>query len=281
MGNVIHNSWSKTLGNIKHDINNIVKSLDNEKNKLSSYNLTQLFNLDRAKIDSSVIQQIRSLTKELNSLAKEAVKTNSDSAWEEITTKIDSLSQVLTRFGTYRDKEPFKEFTGITDYFQNKKIFVGDKSEVLSNTGMNIRKLNDQFRSLGITFVNTSKNATNLDTVWSELCSISPNLQQFSSFGDQINAIVEHLKIAKDVLKSDRYLQPLNGNEVPSELIRWVTNIEELAKRTSILREEYSELEKINKTASTSAANTVIQNEENKQQAYRETAQEQKQIAKR
>lgn len=277
--NEIHSSWSKTLSGMKHDINSIVKSLDNEKNKLSSYNLTKLFNLDRGKIDGSVIQQVRSLTKELNSLAKEAVKTSSDSAWEGITTKINSLSQVLTRFGSSRDLAPFKESLDILNYFQNKKIFAGNKAEVLSNTGMNVKELNNQFRNLGITFTTVSGNATKLDTVWSELCNISPNLQQFSSFGDQINAVVEHLKTAKEVLQSDRYLQPLNGNEVSSELVRWMTNIEGLAKRASILKEEYSELEKTAKTSSASSADTVVQNEEKKQQAYRETTQIQKQIA--
>ena len=192
--NGIHSSWSKTLSGIKYDINNIVKSLDNENNKLNSYNLTKLFNLDREKIDSSVIQQVRSLTKELNSLGKEAIKTNSDSAWEGITTKINSLSQVLTRFGSSRDLASFKESLDILNYFQNKKIFAGNKAEVLSNTGMNVKELNNQFRNLGITFTTVSGNATKLDTVWSELCNISPNLQQFSSFGDQINAVVEHLK---------------------------------------------------------------------------------------
>ena len=48
--NGIHSSWSKTLNGMKHDINSIIKSLDNEKNKLSSYSLTKLFNVDQEKL---------------------------------------------------------------------------------------------------------------------------------------------------------------------------------------------------------------------------------------
>ena len=101
-------------------IESIIKGFDNQ--KLNSYDLSKMFNLNRADIDASVIQNVRNLTNELNALAKEALKTNSDSSWEGIVNKISSLSKVLSQFGSSRDLSAFKESLDVLDYFQNKKI---------------------------------------------------------------------------------------------------------------------------------------------------------------
>lgn len=134
IGTNINNEVNAKLNGIKQLIDDITKEFNSQ--SLNSYDLLKIFNLNQATIDSSVIQQVRDLTKELNVLSKEALKTNSDSSWEGIANKINSLSIVLDKFGKNRDLSPFKESLDILDYFQNKKIFIGDKSEVLQNTGM-------------------------------------------------------------------------------------------------------------------------------------------------
>ena len=264
-----------TLGSIRNNIYNVIKQFNS--NKLSFPELSKAFNLNRADIDSSVLQQVRDLTKEINALSKEVMKTGSDSSWESITNKINSLYSVLNQFGKTRDLTPFKESLDILKQFEGKKIFVNSKSELFQNTGMSIRELNNQFRGLNglnALFTTTKKNAVDLDTVWSELCNTSPNLEKFTSFGDQINAIVEHLKIAKQALHSDGSLQPIQGNDVSKMLIGYMDSLAEASNKLNLLREQETEL----KQSAISTADTVVQNEGRKQQAYKQTADIQQQI---
>ncbi len=277
LGYSLNKNLTSSLNSVKQNIDNVIKGFSNQ--KLNSYDLSKMFNLNRVNIDNSVIQQVRSLTNELNSLAKEALKTNSDSSWEGIVNKISSLSQVLNKFGAGRDLTSFKESLDVLDYFQNKKIFIGNKSEALSNAGMNVKELNNQFRNLGVTFTTVSEGSTKLDTVWTELFNISPNLQNFNTFGDQINAIVEHLKIAKEAMYGDSNLQPLSGKEVNKVLLDWLSNLENASKKLTVFREEQTEIEQQIAQASTSATNTIIQNEEKKQQVIRQTANIQRKIS--
>lgn len=91
IGDSLTKRLQSSLNAVKQNIESTIKGFSNQ--KLNSYDLTKIFNLNRADIDASVIQQVRSLTNELNSLAKEALKTNSDSSWEGIVNKISSLSK--------------------------------------------------------------------------------------------------------------------------------------------------------------------------------------------
>lgn len=182
IGSSINKGLMSTLGSIRNSIYNVIKQFNS--NKLSFPELSKAFNLNRADIDSSVLQQVRDLTKEINALSKEVMKTGSDSSWESITNKINSLYSVLNQFGKTRDLTPFKESLDILKQFEGKKIFVNSKSELFQNTGMSIRELNNQFRGLNglnALFTTTKKNAVDLDTVWSELCNTSPNLEKFTS----------------------------------------------------------------------------------------------------
>lgn len=278
IGDGLDKSLSSSLNTVKQNIANILNGIG--KQRLNSYDLSKLFNLNRTGIDSSVVQQVRNLTNELNMLAKEALKTNSNSSWEGIINKIGSLSSVLNQFGKSRDLSSFKESLDILNYFQGKKIFIDNKSELLQNTGMGVRELNNQFRNLGVTFTTVSKNATHLDTIWSELFHVSPGLEQFTTFGDQISTLVNHLKTAKEAMYGEGGLQPLNGQEVTNVLLDWLGSLENASKKLSVLRSEQSEIEQQIAQSSTSSSNTVIQNEERKQQAYRQTADAQKQIAR-
>ncbi len=272
IGSSINKGLMSTLGGIRNSIYNVIKQFNS--NKLSFPELSKAFNLNRADIDSSVLQQVRDLTKEINALSKEVMKTGSDSSWESITNKINSLYSVLNQFGKTRDLTPFKESLDILKQFEGKKIFVNSESELFQNTGMKIRELNNQFRSLNVTFTTSKKNAVDLDTVWSELCNTSPNLEKFISFGDQINAIVEHLKVAKQALHSDSSLQPIQGNEVSKMLLGYMDRLAEASNKLGLLREQETEL----KQNVVSTADTVVQNEGRKQQAYKQTADIQQQI---
>lgn len=272
IGSSINKGLMASLGGIRNSIYNVIKQFNS--NKLSFPELSKAFNLNRADIDSSVLQQVRDLTKEINALSKEVMKTGSDSSWESIADKINNLYSVLNQFGMTRDLTPFKESLDILKQFEGKKIFVNDKSELFQNTGMSIRELNNQFRNLNVTFTTSKKNAVDLDTVWSELCNTSPNLEKFISFGDQINAIVEHLKIAKQALHSDSSLQPIQGNDVSKMLIGYMDRLAEASNKLGLLREQETEL----KQNAVSTTDAIIQNEERKQQAYKQTAGIQQQI---
>lgn len=212
IGAAINDGLSSSLNAVRQSIDNVFKDFNNK--RLNSYDLSKIFNMNRADIDSSVLKQVRNLTNEINTLSKEVLKSNSDSSWESIVNKINSLYDVLNQFGKSRDLTPFKESLDILKQFEGKKIFVNNKSEVLQNTGMSVRELNNQFRSLNVTFTTSKKNAIDLDTIWSELFNISPNLEKYTTFGDQIHSIVEHLKIAKEALYGTGNLQPLGGREV-------------------------------------------------------------------
>lgn len=275
IGSGINKGLMASLGGIRNSIYNVIKEFNNK--KISFSDLAKTFNLNRADIDSSVLEQVRGLTKEINALSKEVMKTGSDSSWGSITNKINSLYSVLNQFGKTRDLTPFKESLDILKQFEGKKIFVNSKSELFQNTGMSIRELNNQFRGLNglnALFTTTKKNAVDLDTVWSELCNTSPNLEKFITFGDQINAIVEHLKVAKQALHSDGSLQPMQGNEVSKVLIGYMDRLAEASNKLNLLREQETEI----KQNAASTADTVVQNEGRKQQAYEQTADIQQQI---
>lgn len=277
IGEGIDRGLSASLNSIKQSISNVMKEFSG--NRLKSYDLSKMFNLNRAGIDSSVLKQVRDLTNEVNSLSMEVLKTGSDASWDGIIQKINSLSKVLNQFGKNRDLSSFKESLDVLDYFQGKKIFVGNKTEALQNTGMSVKELNNQFRNLGVTLTTVSNGSTKLDTIWTELFNISPGLQQFETFGDQLNAIVSHFKTAKEAMYGHGNLQPLNGNEVSGALAEWMGKLDEAAKKMAVLKAEEAEIEQQIARQSSSAAENVVNNEKKKQEAYQQTANAQKQTA--
>lgn len=278
MGEGIDKGLSSNLYHIKQTIANIVKEFDSK--KLSSTGLSKMFNLNRAGMDSSVTKQVHGLTKEINALSMEVLKTGSDNSWNSIADKLNELRSVLLKFGQTRDLSSFKESLDILDRFQGKKIFAGNKAEVLQNTGMSVRELNSQFKNLGVTFTTVSDKAIKLDTIWDELFRISPGLEKFTAFGDQISALIGHLRIAKEAMYGNDSLQPINENEVSAVLSGYVASLENAAKKLAVLGQEEKELNQMAADGSASAADAVIRNESRKQKAYKQTADIQKQAAK-
>lgn len=270
LGNSINQSLQANLNHVKQDIQNIFSSFSVQ--KLNNADIFKNFNLNRAKIDPSVTKDVQSLTAEINKLAREALKTNSDSAWEGITQKISNLSDVLNKFGATRDLSGFKEQMDLLDYFQGKKIFVGDKAEAIQNTGMSIRELNNQFRNLGVTFTTVENGSTKLDEIWSELFNIKPSFQGIDSFGDQINAVVNELKIAKEAMYGDSNLMPAQRTGATTTYLNaWLEMLEKLSQRIEILKTEQANLQNQMAQASNNATNAVVANQQKQQQAYQQT----------
>lgn len=270
LGNSINQSLQANLNHVKQDIQNIFSSFSVQ--KLNNADIFKNFNLNRAKIDPSVTKDVQSLTAEINKLAREALKTNSDSAWEGITQKISNLSDVLNKFGATRDLSGFKEQMDLLDYFQGKKIFVGDKAEAIQNTGMSIRELNNQFRNLGVTFTTVENGSTKLDEIWSELFNIKPSFQGIDSFGGQINAVVNELKIAKEAMYGDSNLMPAQRTGATTTYLNaWLEMLEKLSQRIEILKTEQANLQNQMAQASNNATNAVVANQQKQQQAYQQT----------
>lgn len=270
LGNSINQSLQANLNHVKQDIHNIFSSFSVQ--KLNNADIFKNFNLNRAKIDPSVTKDVQSLTAEINKLAREALKTNSDSAWEGITQKISNLSDVLNKFGATRDLSGFKEQMDLLDYFQGKKIFVGDKAEAIQSTGLSIRELNNQFRNLGVTFTTVENGSTKLDQIWSELFNIKPNFQGINSFGDQINAVVNELKIAKEAMYGDSNLMPAQRTGATTTYLNtWLEMLEKLSQRLEILKTEQTNLQNQMAQASNNATNAIVANQQKQQQAYQQT----------
>lgn len=277
IGEGVNHGLSASLDNVRQNMSNIMKEFSG--NRLNSYDLSKTFNLNRTGIDSSVLKQVRDLTNEINALSMEVVKTGSDASWDSVIQKIGALSGVLNKFGKNRDLSSFRESLDVLNYFQGKKIFAGNKSEVLQNTGMSVKELNNQFRNLGVTLTTVSNGSTKLDTIWTELFNISPGLQQFETFGDQLNAVVSHFKIAKEAMYGHGNLQPLNGSEVSGALAGWMGKLEEASKKMGILKAEEAEIEQQIASQSSNSAENVVKNEKKKQDAYKQTAETQKQAS--
>lgn len=138
---------------------------------------------------------------------------------------------------------------------------------------MSIRELNTQFRNLGVTFTSVSENSTKLDQIWSELFNINPSLQNFTTFGDEINAIVNELKVAKEALYGDSNLRPVDSGEVVKYLNSWQESLSQLSSKIETLKTEQLDLESQIAQASNSTTNTIVDNQQKQQQAYQQTAQ--------
>jgi len=270
LGNNIDKGLQSSLYDVKQNISNTLKELDS--NKLSTVDLSKMFNLNRANLDTSVKNKVKGITKELNSLAKEVVTTGTDASWEKLLNNLLSLNKVLNTSGMSRDLASFKESLDILDYFQNKKIFVGKKSDALDNTGLSVRELNNQFRNLGVTFTTVSEGSTKLDSIWSELFNFSPNLRDITAYGDQLNAVVEHLKIAKDAKFGATNLMPVNSQDVSKVLVDWFGNIEKLQRKMEGFQQDQAEIEERILQQSNNSKEAVINNENEKQKAYENTA---------
>lgn len=148
----------------------------------------------------------------------------------------------------------------------------GKEMKGIQNTGMSIRELNNQFRNLGVTFTTVENGSTKLDEIWSELFNIKPSFQGIDSFGGQINAVVNELKIAKEAMYGDSNLMPAQRTGATTTYLNaWLEMLEKLSQRVEILKTEQANLQNQMAQASNNATNAVVANQQKQQQAYQQT----------
>jgi len=159
IGDALNQSVSSSVNNIKKNITDTLKEITS----LNANDIIKKLNLNRASIGDDVVGQVRLLVSEVNNLGREAAKTNSDSAWEQLISKCSELGKVLDAFGKTRSFPGIEEVKRFADYFNGKTISVGYKSSGLSGTDLSAGKLNRELKDLGVQFSATKQEAISLD----------------------------------------------------------------------------------------------------------------------
>ena len=273
-GQGFSSSLQSSLNAVKRDIASALDTFDSK--KLKSQDLRNQFGLNLPNVDSSVTDNIRKATNELRKFEKEIFNADSaeatTSAWGKVADKIREIQDIISANGKSRiDNGIYQSSKEIADYFSGKTIFTGSKSDVLASTGMTIQELRQQFKGLNVSFKETEKGATQLDSVWEELFKFDPSLQGIDNYSDQLAKIVEHLKVAQS-LKGQKGFQELDVSELNNCLNDYMDALENTSRKIQVYRSEQTELEQQIAQQSTSAADTIAQNEQRKQQAYQKTA---------
>lgn len=282
MGKGLESSLQSSLNSIKKNISNTIASFGDS--KMRTVDIADKFGLNRNDSKSiSGLESVRSIIKEISGYEKEILNPKSsssaDQAWQKINESARQLKEVLMETGRSKvDKSLYSESLGIADYFQGEKIFAGSsKDEIFANTGRSIQELNREFKSLGVTFTTSMKDATQLDTVWDELFSISPGLKDVSNYYDQLNQVVNLLKTAKDVKFGEKGFTDINEREVNDYILDYVQSLDNADRRLQVYRTEQVGIEQAIAEQAKEAADSVVQNEERKQQAYQDSANASKQ----
>ena len=283
VGTNIANSIKASIEANKASIESVISDLN--KNALGG--LVTKFNLGQKGVDPKLSQDVNRLTKELNELAEQAVRTNADSSWESLVNKMSELHNILTSTGKVRvDLSAFEEVTKVADYFKgmNIKIPVESVKEVLSalNTSgiemlgkkgsiENLKDLNQQLVQLGITF---SKGKGNLNADWEETYTQLGRMDWASETNDvdQYVRVINELLVARDKLYGSGTLQPASREDVSKVLFDWMAQVEDASKKVNVLSDEQAQLQNQLAQQSTTSSNDVVKNEQRKQQEYEETA---------
>lgn len=284
IGQQIQQGVKSGVDNSKRQLQDLLQSFENV--KLSGLNTK--FNLTGKGIDANVSKQVNQITKELNALSQQIITTNSDDAWSQFINKINILTDIVTKFGSVKaDLSQFESLKSIVDYFSGTKIFVPSdiKSDFLSNAGFdNLKQINDALRGLEISFTNFKEKGIELNSVWEEFVSTSNrhDLGSITNQSDQMSKLVDELLAAKSKLYGDESWIPISesgdNSSIKQILLNYIDAVEQLAEKSKNLRDEQAQTEQQIANVSTATANTIVQNEEKKQQAYQTTAQAHKQI---
>lgn len=265
IGDGIQKSVEESLQKTKKLISDTFKSLP----KLNASDLISKFNLNSKDVDSGIVTKVRELTKELNSLASEAVKANSDSAWEGLIKNIVELGDTLNQFGKVRvDTSQYENILKLADELKKSKIYVDPsiKNDVLAGANVSsLKELNNELISMGVSFTTVSKGAKNLDSVWEEFINTTnrSDLSNITNSADKVTAVVNELRNAKKVLYGDKAYQSAEGYGT-EEMLTWVNSIEQASKKMSVYQNEQAKLEK-------QLAEIVVQSEKQKQNAIEQT----------
>lgn len=274
IGNAVRQGASSILKSIKRDIANEIKEIPT----LDASVLIKNNHLNRADVGTDVIEKIKQYVSEINKLGVEVAKTNNDSAWEQLYDKCNNLGRVLDKYSKTRSYPGIEEIERFVGYFKGMTIDVGYKNSGLSGTDFNIKKLESALKGLGIKFSATKQEAIALDTVWEEMCNTTGRMDLFNitNAQDQLQIIIKELLKAKSILHGEKGLVP--NPSAHSDVSDYMSKIERSRDNILNLKNEEASLMQKEAQESTASANTVVQNEERKQQAIRNTAKIQQQL---
>lgn len=275
IGNAINESVSSSIRGIKKNIADTLKGISS----LNANDIIKNLNLNRASVGNDVVGQVRLLVSEVNNLGREAAKTNSDRAWEQLISKCTELGKVLDTFGKTRSFPGMEEVKKFADYFNGKTISVGYKSSGLFGTDFNTRQLNSELKDLGVQFSATKQEAISLDTVWEEMCNTTGrmDLLNVTTSQDQLQTIISELQKAQSIINGEQGLVP--HPNAHGDVTKYITDVERARDTVINLQNEMSTLMQKESQESTTSADQVVKNENRKQQAIQQTANVQKQIA--
>ena len=274
IGNTINESVLSSIRDIKKNISDTLKGISS----LNANDIIKNLNLNRASVGNDVVGQVRLLVSEVNNLGREAAKTNSDSAWEQLISKCSELGKALDTFGKTRSFPGMDEIKKFADYFNGKTISVGYKSSGLSGTDLSTGKLNRELKDLGVQFSATKQEAVSLDTIWEEMCNTTGrmDLLNITTAQDQLQTIISELQKAQSILNGEQGLIP--HPDARGDISKYMVDVERARDTVINLQNEMSTLMQKESQVSTTSADKVVQNENRKQQAIQQTANVQRQL---
>ena len=274
IGDAVNKGISSSIKDIKNEISNTVKSIP----RLNAANIIKEMNLNRGSVETDVVDKVRLLTTEINKLGREAAKTNSDSSWEQLITKCTDLGKILDTFGKQRSFPGLEDIQRFADYFNGKTLSVGYKSSGLSGTDFTTSQLNKDLKQLGVRFSATKHEAIELDRIWEEMCETTGrmDLLNITTAIDQLQTIICELQKAQSFINGEKGLEP--HPNAYGTISNHLQKVEQARDVILNLQDEMSALMQKETQESTASANTIIQNEERKQNAIHDTAKIQDQL---
>ena len=273
ISSIITNSKNE-IANIKKEISGVSNSLKNNKLK----NLSKTFNLNRSVIDPSIRKDVIQLTKDVNNLITAmASKPITSDLWDEYVAKMRLIRDLIKEFGTVKaDMTPYQHLIDSANYLKGKKIFISDmdKSSVFSGAGVeNIKQLNNEMIKMGVTFSSAYNGASHLDSVWKEFITSTGNkgLSNITNSADQIVSVIELLRKTKDVLYGNKLYEPAFKSPEWDSIGGWTESVRANLIKLEELRNRQKTIEKEAAEVSSSVTNTIIGNEQRKQNEYAQT----------
>lgn len=274
IGGAINQSVSSSLKSIKNDITNTLKTMP----RLNATDIIKEMNLNRSSVETDISNQVKLLATEINNLGREAAKTNSDSAWEQLISKCTELGKILDAFGKTRSFPGMEDIKKFADYFNGKTISVGYKNSGLSGTDFTTKQLNKDLKDLTVKFDSAKQGAIELDTVWEEMCNTTGriDLLNVTTAQDQIQTVISELLKAQSILNGEKGL--IVHPNAHGDITKYIDDVKRTSDTVINLQNEMSSLIQRESQESTISADKVVQNENRKQQAIQDTAKIQQQL---
>lgn len=266
-----------------------IESAISDLNKNALNGLVSKFNLGSKNADPKISQDVNKLTKELNALAEQAIRTSSDSSWEGIVNKMSELQSILSSVGKVRvDLSSYDEIIKIADYFSgmNIKIPAENVKEVLSSLSLsgidvlgkkgsieNLKDLNQQLVQLGITF---SRGKSNLNGDWESIFSDlgRADLVGVTNNVDQYVKLINELLLAREKMYGSGSLRPASSTDISNVLLEWLENVENTYKKVAVLYDEQQQLQGQLSQSSDNSTDKLVKDEQRKRSEFQETAKE-------